>query len=124
MIYAFATDDCSLNVFASEAEAIAYCEGIDVSQGNWLFFGNDGGSLEAHFETPASQAAMFVSNGSYLLLRAGSASPSDLIALLPRVTSVEGQGAPNSVAEVERLLTFPSSGPPQAAAAEVQRYLS
>lgn len=122
MIYAFATDDCSLNVFASEKEAISYCEGFDVSQGNWLFFGNDGGSLEVHFDTPASQVGIFVSNGSYYLRRAANASPSDLIALLPRIASVESQGCPSSVAEVERLLTIPSSGPPQAASAEVQRW--
>ncbi len=121
MIYAFATDDRSLNIFASEAEAVSYCEGIDVSQGNWLFFGNDGGSLEAHFETPAHQEGIFVSNGSYCLRPAASASPGDLVALLPRVSSVESQGGPSYVAEVERLLAFPSRGRPQAGAPEVQR---
>ncbi|WP_275272461.1 hypothetical protein [Limnobacter sp. P1] len=113
MIYAFATDDCSLNVFDSEKDAISYCEGFDVSQGNWVFFGNDGGSLEVHFDTQASQVGIFVSNGSYYLRRADNASPSDLIRLLPRIASVESQGCPSSVAEVKRLLTIASNAKAQ-----------
>ena len=39
MIFAFDTDDRSLMVFSSEAEAIAYCEGVDVEEGGWSLFG-------------------------------------------------------------------------------------
>ncbi|MFN9707660.1 MAG: hypothetical protein ACK53K_04400 [Burkholderiales bacterium] len=38
MIFALSTDDKTLMVFASETEATAYAEGIDVEDGGWLFF--------------------------------------------------------------------------------------
>jgi hypothetical protein len=37
MIFALATDENTLFVFASAVEAVAYCEAIDVEEGGWIF---------------------------------------------------------------------------------------
>ena len=52
MIFALAIDDRTLMVFPDEAQAVAYCEGIDVEEGNWLFFNDNGKPLDAVFTTP------------------------------------------------------------------------
>ena len=54
-------------VFPSSDAAIAYCEGIDVADGGWRFWGASGEPLEAVFSTPASQGKFFVSSGVYTL---------------------------------------------------------
>ena len=52
MIFAVATDERSLYAFASEEEAIAKCEGLDVEAAGWLFWDSAGNPLEAEFLTP------------------------------------------------------------------------
>src|SRR6266498_1398186 len=57
MIFAFATDDRTLFVFPNEAKACSYAEGIDVEDGVWLFFAEDGTPLVPAFATaPAGLA--------------------------------------------------------------------
>ena len=40
-------------VFPSEKEAIANCPGLEIAEGDWLFFDHSGAPLEAHFSIPA-----------------------------------------------------------------------
>ena len=108
MIFALATDDHGLMIFATEADAVAYCEGIDVAEGGWEFFAADGAPLEAHFSQPASRGAVFVTSGEYTLRAAGDTRPS-LSERLNAVTYVEGMPGVVSVADVERLLTSRST---------------
>ena len=109
MLFAFATDDLSLTVFASEAEAVASCEGADVAAGGYMFFATDGSPLEPVFSEPAIIRSLVVTHGRYSL-RPGTGL--NLREVLPRVSAVEGPPGLQSVAEVERVLTSHSSGPP------------
>ena len=52
MVFALDTDDGGLLVFPTTAEAAAHCKGIDVKDGFWRFFAEDGSPLEARFEGP------------------------------------------------------------------------
>lgn len=52
MVLVLDKDDGWLRVFASAAEAYAQCKGVDVRDGYWLFFADDGSPLEARFEHP------------------------------------------------------------------------
>lgn len=67
MIFAISTDDRTLSAFHTEAEAISYCEGLDVVSGNWLFFGDKGFPLQATFTTSPQQSGIVVTNGLYHL---------------------------------------------------------
>jgi hypothetical protein len=101
MIFAFATDDCGLMAFATEPDAISYCEGIDVENGEWSFFAHDGSPLEAHFTTPNRKGSFTGASGTYVL-RPNASGPS-LCSLLSNVSYVEGEGL-RTVAEVEAVL--------------------
>ena len=79
-MFALATDDGGLMAFPSTDDAEAYCEGIEVENGVWLFFADDGSPLEARFRRPT--------NGTYVLLRAVSGLW--LQERLSKVQSVEG----------------------------------
>ena len=116
MIFAFATDDRSLEAFANEADAVACCEGIDVASGGYQFFGPNGSPLQAIFTVEPKTSGFVVTNGVYHLQSCDGAT---LQQVLPLVASVEGQGlrTPEQVASV---LTLRSSGPP-AASAELKR---
>jgi hypothetical protein len=67
MIFALATDERSLMVFADAASAIAYCEGIDVEDGVWEFWGPEGEALEAVFSRPNERTGSWVLSGVYTL---------------------------------------------------------
>jgi hypothetical protein len=104
MIFALATDDNGLMIFATEVDAVAYCEGIDVAEGGWEFFAADGTPLEPVFEQPASRSAVLITSGKYTLRTSGKTLPS-LIDRIGIVTSVEGMPGLVSVADVKRALT-------------------
>ena len=89
MMFALRTDDGVLRVFPSAREAEAHCEGIDVEDGIWLFFADDGSPLEARFERPNRRGAFTVS-GTYKLQRALSGRW--LQERLAQVKAVEGGG--------------------------------
>lgn len=101
MIFALSTDDKTLMVFASEAEATAYAEGIDVEDGVWLFFDDCGFPLAATFSAPNKRGSFSVVSGTYHLHPGQGQS---LSALLPEVASVEGVAPLNTVAGVMELL--------------------
>jgi hypothetical protein len=68
MIFTLTTDERSLLVFPTPEEAIAYCEGIDVEAGVWLFWNEDGLPLQPDFLTPNQHDRFSVSSGVYRLL--------------------------------------------------------
>jgi hypothetical protein len=64
MIFALATDDRSLHAFLDAGLAIAYCEGIDVEDGTWEFWGPTGEALDPVFSTPNTRSGKWVSSGT------------------------------------------------------------
>ena len=113
MIFAFATDDRTLMVFPDESKAIAYCEGIDVEEGNWLFFNDDGNQLDVEFTTPNIHGSFSVVSGVYSLRPSAKVPTKSLLEVLEDVGNVEGEPPLNTVAEIKKLLTLRSSGTPQ-----------
>ncbi|WAC63717.1 hypothetical protein OVA13_04490 [Pseudoxanthomonas sp. SL93] len=69
MIFAAATDENTLFVFASISEAIAYCESIDVEDGGWIFWDHAGNALSAEFLTPNHRGRFTVGGGTYRLVQ-------------------------------------------------------
>ena len=67
MIFALATDDRGLTVFPNLESAIAYCEGIDIEDGLWLFWDGNGEALEAVFSRPNERNRFSVLSGTYSL---------------------------------------------------------
>lgn len=65
MCFIYSTDDRSLIAFETEAEAIAYAEGADVENGEWLFYAEDGKPLEPRFITPNETTRFTVLSGRY-----------------------------------------------------------
>ncbi len=72
MVFALDTDDGGLLAFSTTAEAAAHCKGIDVKDGFWLFFDEDGSPLEARFERLNQTEDSALSPGVYVLQRAMS----------------------------------------------------
>lgn len=68
LIFALATDEGTLMVFDNEESAIAYCEGIDVEEGGWRLWNDEGVALAAEFLTPNYRSGRTVGNGTYRLL--------------------------------------------------------
>ncbi|MBB4014948.1 hypothetical protein [Niveibacterium umoris] len=101
MIFAISTDDKTICVFASEAEAVAYCEGFDVSSGNWLFFNDRGIPMRAKFSTPSTQSGMIVTHGVYYLTSTGGRPLSQH---LEGVAAVEGPEGLRSKDEIRSYL--------------------
>ena len=100
MVFALATDDGALMAFPSAREAEAYCEGIDVEDGVWLLFAEDGSPLEARFERP-NRRGPFTVSGTYLLQRALSGRW--LQERLAQVRTVEGCGL-TTIAQIVEVL--------------------
>ena len=72
MIFAAATDENTLCIFASAADAIAYCEGIDVEDGGWRFWDESGNPLSAEFLTPNHRERFTICSGTYRLVQSSS----------------------------------------------------
>lgn len=88
MVYALDKDNGSLLAFPSVAEAAAHCKGVDVQDGYWLFFSQDGTPLEARFERSTANPGAVVR--AYTLQRAMSGRW--LQERLAQVRTVEGCG--------------------------------
>ena len=93
MVFALDMDDGTLLAFASAAEAAAHCKAVDVEDGYWRFYSEDGSPLDARFE-PGDGALP----RAYTLERAMSGLW--LQERLPKVASVSGCG----LATVEELV--------------------
>lgn len=74
MIFALATDENTLFVFAAATDAIASCEGIDVEDGGWRFWDMAGNPLAAQFLTTNIRSGVTVASGSYRLVPASGPS--------------------------------------------------
>lgn len=98
MLFALDTDDGRLLGLASTAEAAAHCKAVDVEDGFWLFFAEDGSPLEARFERVADSKSI---SGAYVLQRAMSGRW--LQERLDQVTRVEGCG-PTTIEELVETL--------------------
>lgn len=107
MIFGYSTDDRTLQVFKSEAEAISYAEGIDVEDGGWLFFNSYGTQLEAVFTTPNKKCLLTVVSGKYYLRPASEGA--SLVDLLIDVAAVEGPPRLSSVATIRDFLASNNS---------------
>jgi hypothetical protein len=53
MVFALDKESGELLVLSSPIEAETHCKPIDVKDGFWLFFAEDGSPLEARFENPS-----------------------------------------------------------------------
>jgi hypothetical protein len=72
LILALDKDDGSLLAFASADEVAARCKGVDVQDGFWRFYADDGSPLEARFEIPSESQSAAGLPGAYTLQRAMS----------------------------------------------------
>jgi hypothetical protein len=101
MVFVLDTDDGGVLAFPAAAEAVAHCKGIDVKDGYWLFFDEDGSPLEARFErlNPAGDSVQF--SDVYVLQRAMSGLW--LQERLAKVMRMEGCGL-STVAELVETL--------------------
>ena len=88
-------------MFSTEADAIAYAEGIDVEAGVWQFFDSCGAPLEAVFTQPKT-GRFLVASGKYRLRPATLGA--SLGERLGEVASVEGPAPLNSIAAVKERL--------------------
>ena len=89
MIFAVETEERALTVFPNEAEAVAYCEGLDVEAAVWLFWASDGSPLEAEFTIPNKRGMFIVGNGTYHLVPATTDHHADLGEALDEVLRLE-----------------------------------
>lgn len=102
MIFALATDDRSLHGFADAGRAVAYCEGIDVEDGVWEFWGSGGEALQPVFSVPDSRNGSWVLSGVYSLQQSPG-WPSLLEALSQTGHLESGQSFPSFAAAVNHL---------------------
>jgi hypothetical protein len=101
MLFALDTDDGSLRAFPTETEAMAHCKGVDVYDGFWLFFDEDGSPFEARFTRENQARDSALTFGAYTLQRAVSGLW--LQERLAQVLSVEGCGLSTMAELVETL---------------------
>jgi hypothetical protein len=101
MVFALDTDDGGLRAFSSTDEAVAHCKGVDVEDGYWLFFSEDGSPLEARFERVNQAPDPKAVSGAYILQRAMSGRW--LQERLAEVMKVQGCGL-TTVAELVETL--------------------
>ncbi len=101
LVFAVATDECSLFVFGNESDATAYCEGLDVEAAGWFFWSAGGVPLEPEFFAPNTQGRFSVGNGRYRLNRAPPGHHADLAEVLDGIALLEPNPFFASVAEVK-----------------------
>jgi hypothetical protein len=100
MVFALDRDNGGLVALSSPVEADAHCKPIDVKDGFWLFFADDGSPLEARFE-PVKQSENSADPGAYTLQRPMSGLW--LQERLAQVVTVSGCGIANVAELVETL---------------------
>ncbi len=100
MVFALDKDNGGLLAFSSPVETDAQCKRIDVMDGFWLFFDEDGSPLEARFEQ-ANQSDGSVDPGAYTLERPMSGLW--LQERLAQVVTVKGCGMTTVAQLVETL---------------------
>jgi hypothetical protein len=101
MVFAFDKENGELLVLASPIDAPALCKPIDVKDGFWLFFAEDGSPLEPWFEDPAHADESPDAQGQFALERGMSGRW--LQERLEQVTTVKGCGLTTVEAVAETL---------------------
>ncbi|HEY4261508.1 MAG TPA: hypothetical protein VGM98_15170 [Schlesneria sp.] len=89
MIFVFATDDGSLESFQTQGEAIASAEGVDVEDGVYRFFAENGAELLPVFTTPNQRGSFTVLSGTYVLVPSSETAPV-LRGLVDKIRGYEG----------------------------------
>lgn len=113
MIFAAATDERSLMVFATVAETISHCEGIDVEDGGWLFWDERGDALKPEFLSENLRGRFTVGSGAYRLVEAPDRPT--LTEALAGILGMEPNPHFASMAALREFLGGPASpGPPVA----------
>jgi len=69
MVFALDRDNGRLLAFSSPLETDAQCKRIDVKDGYWLFFADDGSPLEARFDLGSESEESVEFPGAYTLER-------------------------------------------------------
>ncbi len=101
MVFALDNDDGALHAFSSMGEVAAHCKGVDVFDGFWRFFDDDGSPLEARWERPAEPENPATFSSAYTLQRAMSGLW--LQERLAQVVTVRGCGLTTTAELVETL---------------------
>ena len=115
MIFVIA-DDNVLSVYDSEAELQGACEGIDVEDGVYKFFGPSGQPLNASFYEPNQKGKIlgvlgWVVSGQYSLVPAKEGESPTLLQELQEVVGIDVNPHFKSLEEVRGFLTSHSSTP-------------
>ena len=108
MLFALATDENALGVFASSADATAQCEGVDVEDGGWQFWDETGTALVAQFFSPNRRGTFLVENGDFVLMPAPD-QPS-LALVLPSIHHLEPNPSFPNLASVASYLWHCAGG--------------
>ena len=101
MVFALDRDDGRLLALSSAVDTDAHCKPIDIKDGFWLFFDDDGSPLEARFERAGRSDDSADPPGTYTLARPMSGLW--LQERLAQVVTVSGCGL-TSVAELVETL--------------------
>lgn len=90
--------------FADQAEAVAYCEGLDVEAAVWLFWNDRGEPLEPQFSVPNKRGIFGSSNGTYSLVPASPSHHAHLSEALDEVLNFEATAPFDSIQGVRAYL--------------------
>ena len=108
-MFALATDERSLLVFASSFDATDHCEGVDVEDGGWMFWDEHGDALAPQFVSPNRRGKFVVENGNFIL--APAPDKPGLSLTVARIHHLE----PNPFfADLEAVLRYLGSNSPRA----------
>ena len=102
-IFVFSTDDKGLEAFATKEDAINFCEGIDVENGEYLFWDEFGINMEPKFSKLNQKNCVSIVSGEYDLVPFPIGL--DLIDFLSNVSYVEGHGMFKDVDDIRQHLT-------------------
>ncbi|MCM1981248.1 hypothetical protein [Lyngbya confervoides] len=102
MTFVLSLDDRGLEVFESDSAAIAACEGIDVEDGNFLFWDSAGQPLAAEFIRPNTRGSFTVGSSQYRLVPTAEAPV--LLDCLDQAAYFEGGLGLSSLQDVEHYL--------------------
>ena len=101
MIFAAATDERTLCAFSNEEEAVAACEAIDVEDGTWVFWSEDGTPLQPIFTVPNKRGLFTVGNGVYHLEPTDALHLADLEDAVDEILNFECPAPLNSASGIK-----------------------
>ena len=111
MVFALSTDDRTLHVFTDAETAVRHAEGVDVEDGVWLFFSEDGVQLEPVFTRANRRGQIAVASGRYTL-HPGAASSANLLDHLGDISCIDGPPELSTVEAIRARLISRFSRPP------------